>query len=229
MNRDVITDSVAAMAIMTCTAMFVQGDDGTVSAVTASSAAIIEGGIPEGFYAARDALSAALSQMSLDDPDAYAAFVMDVSAAGSTGWLACSPRNHLWPDAMAGFAPGDNIRTPSGRCYPLAHGALSVAMQGFQDSTVIEDWCRENHGLLACEQVSENLMRMSGWCGSQGQAVSFMLQSRDFTVPWRIMENPDGSDEVRDAETLACTDVLFNAWAPGMPAEPRQRQTGGDA
>lgn len=222
MAKDTATESIALLGILSGS-VTLDGTAGEAYAVSQNAAvklpmdgrgrpdahAIVAAG---SFHGAVDMFAEALAGMSLKDPDAYAAILHDVSEAGSSGWLVCTPVNGYWPDAMLPVDPVNAARSPADRCFPLYHWAVARTME-LPEGSDMEEACMENPDRLAYMPAGEEAAFFAGWCSAAGMVTRMPAVLQDFRKPWTVVANADGSDYVAPAQPMVLVDRAVNAWA----------------
>lgn len=231
MARDAATDSVALLGILNGSVVL----DGTAGEAYAVSrnARIRIGSIP-GKDPGTDAMEAAgtfhdavriLSEALAADPFSkeYQDMLQDASEGGSFGWLACSPVGGYWPDALLRLDPAAKIKDPANRCFPLYHCAAAVA-EDLPEGSDMDGWCMENTDSLVFLPGGEGVVFFAGWCSGLGTVVRVPAYCQDFSKPWTVVKNADGSDYVTAAAPMVLADRALNAWLP--PEELQELRNG---
>lgn len=175
------------------------------------------------FHEALDLLADALGNIPFSDTATYPAILADISEGGAKGSLVCTPVRGYWPDAMLPLDPGRLIGHPANRCFPLYHYAVSVAVD-LPEGGDMEYYCMENPKALVYMPMGDGSAFFAGWCSDLGMVIRVSAQLQDFTQPWTIVKNADGSDYIAPATPMVLADQALNAWLP--PEEARKLRGG---
>lgn len=171
------------------------------------------------FVSAAKAVSESIAEASLRfDPkgyETYLTFLRYLESIPMTGRVVLSPIQKAWPDAMESMIPWKSGPLAPAvpvhdRIFPLVPRIDAIAME-LDDGTDIPSWCEANPGLLACDGDA-----VCGWCSHAGRVSRVCVETVDFRKPWRIVEQPDGSEVIASAMPLVLKSPMLSYYEPDL-------------
>lgn len=159
-------------------------------------------------------MSKIIAAMAHEDPDCYHLVMESVLNSGQTGYVVMRPIGNVWPDAITAVIPEiknpEYFIDPMRRVFPVAH-LTSLITKGTKANTD-PNWYEQNPRFLTVSRMVGEDAMFEGWNKEHGTRVDISALKVDFSNPWRIVQNPDGSDTIVPVEPTKCINKIMNLW-----------------
>ena len=133
-----------------------------------------------------------------------------MQSAGTKGSVLLRPASGIWPDVAGKLLrwPEGNVPVKS-RCGPALQLLDLASIPDTELGEPDAQWFMENPDVLVRSADAYGLC-YTGWSASRAAPAYVRAADTDFASPWRIVVQPDGSEDVASALPVHLSEPLFN-------------------